>query len=176
MIFRILPLVPLLLSASLMASAAPAQENGKAPPAKPAKPAAESVRKVVYHADFADPRRFSGMLQSVNNMVVTYQGDFQDYDVRIVFVSHGIRFLTVDPLEKTPFAWDEKEVKTRDEIIQRLGQLRDLQGVKLELCNITREAINLGDKKLIPGVTLVPSGVVRVAELQSQGFAYLKIE
>jgi intracellular sulfur oxidation DsrE/DsrF family protein len=170
---RIVSLSAALLSACLLAGPASGQERTK--PA-PAKPAAESVRKVVYHADFADPRRFSGMLQSINNMVSTYQGEFQDYDVRIVFVSHGIRFVTPDALAGTPFAWDEKDLKTRDEIIQRLGQLRDLQGVKFELCNITREAINLGDKKLIPGVTLVTSGVVRLAELQSQGFAYLKIE
>jgi hypothetical protein len=143
-----------------------------------AKPAAEaaSVRKVVYHADFADPRRFSAMLQSINNMITTYQGDLQDYDVRIVFVSHGIRFTTTDALANTPFAWNPKEIKQRDEMIQRIGQLRDLQGVKLELCNITREAVNLGTGKLIPGVTLVPSGVVQIAELQSKGFAYLKIE
>jgi hypothetical protein len=54
--------------------------------------------------------------------------------------------------------------------------LRDTEGVKLELCDITRQAVRLPREKLIPGVTLVPSGVVRIAELQRQGFAYLKVE
>jgi len=48
--------------------------------------------------------------------------------------------------------------------------------VKLEVCGITREQIGLDEKKLIPGVTVVRSGVVRIVELQHQGFAYLKVE
>ncbi len=138
--------------------------------------AAEQVVKVVYHADFADPRRFSAMLTSINNMVTTYQNDLVDYDVRIVFVSHGIRFVTQDKLAKTPFAEDEELKKRRADLLTRLGGLRDVQGVKLELCDITRESVNLPADKLIKGVTTVRSGVVRIAELQHQGFAYLKIE
>ena len=135
-----------------------------------------AIPKVVYHADFADPRRFSAMLQSINNMVTTYQNNFQEYDVRIVFVSHGIRFVTADPLKGTPFAEDRELRQVRKQLLERLGSLRDVQGVKLELCGITREAVNVPESKLIAGVTLVRSGVVRLAELQHQGFAYLKIE
>jgi len=61
------------------------------------------LTKVVYHADFADPRRFSAMLTSINNMATYYENNFQEYDIRIVFVAHGIRFLTDDKLAKTPF-------------------------------------------------------------------------
>jgi len=137
---------------------------------------AEQVEKVVYHADFADPRRFSAMLASINNMVTVYQSDLKEYDVRIVFVSHGIRFLTADPLKGTPFAEDAALKAQRQELLERVRSLHDTQGVKLELCNITLEAAHLDPKKLLPGVRLVPSGVVRLAELQHRGFAYLKIE
>jgi intracellular sulfur oxidation DsrE/DsrF family protein len=138
--------------------------------------ATEQVEKVVYHADFADPRRFSAMLASINNMVTTYQSELKEYDVRIVFVSYGIRFLTADPLKGTPFAEDAEFKAQHQELLDRVRSLHDTQGVKLELCNITREAIQLDPKKLLPGVQLVPSGVVRLAELQHQGFAYLKVE
>lgn len=143
-------------------------------------PAAEAetdaeVLQVVYHADFSDPRRFSAMLTSINNMVMTYQQELAEYDIRIVFVSHGIRFLTKDPLKGTPFAEDAQLRKRRGDLIARLQSLQT-QGVTLELCNITREAARLDESKLIDGVELVPSGVVRLAELQSQGYAYLKIE
>lgn len=132
--------------------------------------------KVVYHADFANPRRVSAMLTSINNMVTTYQNDLVDYDVRIVFISHGIRFLTTDKLKNTPFAEDKALADNRTNIMKRLASLEDVQGVKLELCDITRKAIKLDKSKLMPKVTLVRSGVVRIAELQHQGFAYLKIE
>ncbi|HEY5682641.1 MAG TPA: DsrE family protein, partial [Sulfuricaulis sp.] len=71
---------------------------------------------------------------------------------------------------------DPELKQRRADLILRLQQLREIHGVKLELCEITREALNLPKEKIIPGVSSVRSGVVRIAELQHQGFAYLKIE
>lgn len=143
---------------------------------KPAAKPKEDVVKAVYHADFADPRRFSAMLTNIHNMVSTYQAELVDYDVRIVFVSWGIRFVTEDKLAGTPFAEDDALKQRRADLLARLATLRDTQGVKLEVCGITREQIGLDEKKLIAGAQIVRSGVVRIAELQHQGFAYLKVE
>jgi intracellular sulfur oxidation DsrE/DsrF family protein len=134
------------------------------------------VAKVVFHADYADPVRFSSMLTSIFNMVTTYENEFMDYDIRIVFLSHGIRFLTHDRLKGTPFEVDDKFYEQRKELITRLQTLHNMQNINLSLCNITREAVKLDKDKLIPGVTLVTSGVVEIAKLQSQGFSYLKVQ
>ena len=159
-----------ILAAGVLALAACTREAPSVPvPAAP-------IAKVVYHADFADPRRFSAMLTSINNMVTAYQSDLVEYDVRIVFVSHGIRFVTDDPLRGTLFAEDAALKERRQDLKARLQSLQVTQGVKLELCNLTREAINLDEAKLLAGVELVQSGVVRLAELQHRGYAYLKIE
>ena len=136
----------------------------------------EDVIKVVYHADYADPRRFSAMLTSINNMATYYQDEFIDYDIRIVFVAHGIRFLTDDKLAGTPFAEDEAMAERRESNKGRLLSLNTVQNVQLELCDITRSQIGLDSSKLYDGVENVPSGVVRIAELQRQGFSYIKIE
>lgn len=138
--------------------------------------AAQPVAKVVWHVDFSEPRRLSAMIQNVNNMVTTYQGDLDDYDVRIVFLSGAIRFLTTDPLTGTPFEEDAAYRAARPDLITRVQQLRTLHNVKLELCEITREQLPLPKDRIIEGVTPVRSGVVRIAELQAQGFAYLKVE
>lgn len=137
---------------------------------------AEGEPKVVYHADFADPRRFSAMLTSVNNMLNFYENELTEADVRIVFVAHGIRFLTDDDLADTPFAEDAALAERRANLKGRLLSLAKVRGVKLELCDITRSQINLPRDEIYETVTLVPSGVVRIADLQHQGFAYLKIE
>lgn len=138
---------------------------------------AEDDPKIVYHADFSDPRRFSAMLTSINNMVTHYQDELVDYDVRIVFVAHGIRFVTDDKLTGTPFEEDAEMAERRANNASRLNALREVQGVKLELCDITRSQIGLAEDKLYEGVTMVKSGVVRIAELQQkEGFAYIKIE
>ena len=136
----------------------------------------DDVVKVVYHADFSDARRFSAMLTSINNMVTFYQDELIEYDVRIVFVAHGIRFLTDDRLENSPFKSDVILDERRDNLKGRLSALHDVQEVQLELCDITRSQINLAEDKLYEGVETVPSGVVRIADLQRQGFAYIKIE
>lgn len=137
---------------------------------------AADIAKVVYHADFADPRRFSAMLTSVNNMVTYYQNELIEYDVRIVFVAHGIRFVTDDKLQGTPFEEDAAMAERRENNAGRLASLHDVQGVKLELCDITRSQVGLAEDKLYAGVEAVPSGVVQLARLQADGFAYIKIE
>lgn len=138
--------------------------------------ASAQVAKVVWHVDFAEPRRLSAMIQNVNNMVTTYQGNLDDYDVRIVFLAGGIRFVTTDPLKGTPFAEDAAFRAARPDLITRVQQLRTLHNVKLEYCDITREQLNLPKAHIIEGVAGVRSGVVRIAELQAKGFAYLKVE
>ena len=109
----------------------------------PSQARSDDVAKVVYHADFADPRRFSAMLTSINNMVTFYQNELIEYDVRIVFVAHGIRFVTDDKLMGTPFQEDAEMADRRQNNAGRLDALRSVQGVKLELCDITRSQINL---------------------------------
>lgn len=139
--------------------------------------AADGVAKVVYHADFADPRRFSAMLTSINNMVMYYNNDFIDYDVRIVFVAHGIRFTTDNKLANTPFAEDQQLADQRENLRGRLATLASVHNVKMELCDITRSQIGLDEAELYDNFSLVPSGVVRIAQLQNEeGFAYIKIE
>jgi len=159
------------VGAALLALAAVVRAEPAVPPVTE-----ESVKKVVWHVDFGDPRRLSAMIQNVNNMVTTYQGDLAAYDVRIVFLSGGIRFLTTDALANTPFAEDKELKARRTELIQRLQQLREVMNVKLELCEITREALQLPAGKIVKGVGSVRSGVVRIAELQHKGYAYLKVE
>jgi len=166
MLTRILPVLSILLVLPLFA----------AQPDESYAADGDDVVKVVYHADFADPRRFSAMLTSINNMVTYYQNELVDYDVRIVFVAHGIRFLTDDKLADTPFAADAALEERRENIKGRLTSLNTVQGVKLELCDITRSGIGLSRDSLYKKVETVPSGVVRIAELQHDGFAYIKIE
>lgn len=136
----------------------------------------DELAKVVWHVDFADPNRFSAMLQNIFNMTTTYENDLKDYDIRIVFLSKGIRFVTSDNLKGTPFEADNEFVKLRGDFFKRLASLQDIRGVKLELCTITVESIGLDKSTLIPGVTMVASGVAQIADLQHQGFAYLKVE
>lgn len=138
--------------------------------------AEEKIPKVVWHVDFGDPARFSAMLTSVYNMVTNYESELMDYDVRIVMLSHGIRFVTEDKLKGTPFEEDKALAESRKNLMSRLNSLREVSGVRLALCEITRAAVKLDKEKIMQGVEMVPSGVVEIARLQSEGFSYLKAD
>lgn len=139
--------------------------------------AGDQTARVVWHVDFSDPRRFSAMLTSINNMAVLYESELMEHDIRIVALSHGIRFLTDDPLTGTPFVEDEVLAAERDNLRGRLMTLMSMHDVKVELCDITRTAVGLDAGIFYDGIEIVPSGVVRIADLQSNhGFAYLKAE
>ncbi len=130
--------------------------------------------KVVYHVDYSEIDRFSGMLTSVFNMVSTYESQLVDYDVRIVFLGAGIRFVTPDKLTGTKFAEDKEFKERREELKKRLLSLKNVMGVKIILCDITKKTLGLSDKQIYSEVELVVSGVVEIANLQTHGFSYLK--
>ena len=137
---------------------------------------AEADRKVVFHVDFAEPGRFNLTLINVRNMVKHYKGELLDYDVRMVFISRAVRYVTDEEMADTPFETPEAFESRRAEFRDRLQTLAEVHGVKLELCNITRTIGELEEDDLYANVDVVPSGVVRVAELQRQGFQYIKVQ
>ncbi|MCL7744738.1 DsrE family protein [Guyparkeria hydrothermalis] len=137
---------------------------------------ADDTQRVVYHVDFADPTRYSATLTSINNLINDAEQQLLPWDVHLVLVGYGIRFATDDPLEGTPYAADEALNERRDELKGRLQTLIEIRDVKVHLCDFTRQEINLSKDKLYEGIGLVNSGVAKIAELQREGYAYLKIQ
>jgi len=137
---------------------------------------ADDTQRVVYHVDFADPTRYSATLTSINNLINDAEQKLLPWDVHLVLVGYGIRFATGDPLEGTPYAADEALNERRDELKGRLQTLIEIRDVKVHLCDVTRQEIGLSEDKLYEGVGLVGSGVAKIADLQRDGYAYLKIQ
>jgi intracellular sulfur oxidation DsrE/DsrF family protein len=137
---------------------------------------ADDTQRVVYHVDFADPTRYSATLTSINNLINDAEQKLLPWDVHLVLVGYGIRFATDDPLEGTPYAADEALKERRDELKGRLQTLVEIRDVNVHLCYVTRKEIGLSEDKLYEGVGLVGSGVAKIADLQRDGYAYLKIQ
>lgn len=125
----------------------------------------------LYHCDFGDPARFSQMLTNINNHLSVY--DFDPMRIKIVMVVHGagLKFFLAD-LTGTPW---EKETIDPD-LYKRFDGLAKY-GVEAYLCEITYTRLKIDPAKTRGDAYLkfVPSGVAVVAELQSKGFAYLKV-
>jgi hypothetical protein len=47
-------------------------------------------------------------------------------------------------------------------------------GLKMGACQITMKRQNIKPEELIEGLPPIPSGVVRVMELQEKGYAYIR--
>jgi intracellular sulfur oxidation DsrE/DsrF family protein len=125
----------------------------------------------VYHCDFGDPQRFGQLLTNMNNHLSVYE--FDNMRVKLVIVTHGagVKFFLED-LAGTPWADD----KIDPDLYKRFTGLTKF-GVEAYLCEITfkRNKIDLAKAKKDSFLRFVPSGVAAVAELQSKGFAYLKV-
>ncbi|WP_232023363.1 DsrE family protein [Thiomicrorhabdus aquaedulcis] len=132
--------------------------------------------KVVYHVDFKDPTRYSATLTSINNIINYYESEFMEADVHLVFVGFGLRFTTDDPLKGTPYEADQELLTRQAELKGRLDALIKTRDVKVHLCDKTREEVNLPQSAVYPSIQFTASGVAKIAILQSQGYAYLKVQ
>jgi intracellular sulfur oxidation DsrE/DsrF family protein len=125
----------------------------------------------LYHCDFGDTQRFSQMLTNINNHLSAYE--FDPMRVKLVIVTHGagIKYFLAD---RTGTPWEKDQID--DDIFKRYVGLTKF-GVECYLCEITykRNKIDLARTRNDPSLKFVPSGVATVAELQSKGFAYLKV-
>lgn len=138
--------------------------------------AADDGAKVVYHVDFKDPTRYSATLTSINNIMNFYENELMEPEIHLVFVGFGLRFTTDDALKGTPYEHDKKLLDRRDELKGRLDALMNVRGVKVHLCDKTRDEVGLDPEKVYKGIELTTSGVAKIAILQSEGFAYLKVQ
>ena len=112
---------------------------------------------MVYHVNDTASQAL-GALRNIGNHLDT------DPSAQITVVTHaqGVDFLMEGAKDRTdkPF-------------IGLISGLRN-RGVRFEICEITLKNRNLKKEQFIQEADFTPSGVVRLAKLQKQGFAYIK--
>ncbi|MDE2379118.1 DsrE family protein [Bradyrhizobium sp.] len=113
--------------------------------------------KVVYH--LADAEKVNFVLGNIQNHIDGVGGP--DH-VTLALVIHGPALKAFHAAQANP------------DVTKRIGAFsRD--GVELAACGNTMKAQNITLKELLPGfVSAEKGGVVRLAELQSQGYLYLR--
>lgn len=113
--------------------------------------------QVVYHV--SEEEKVSFVLNNIQNHL---DGAGGAENVEIVLVSHGPavkRFIDIEAVDR---------VRTS------VAKLQE-QGVKVEACRNTLTALNVEADELLPGFIIAENGgVTRIAELQAQGYAYVR--
>jgi len=115
--------------------------------------------KVIYHIDNAAAQGLKG-LRNIRNHLDTAP------DTKIIVVTHAEG---VDLLME-----GAKEEKSKTEYAPLVSALK-ARGVKFEICEITLKNRNLKKDQFILDADYTPSGVVRIAQLQTrEHYAYIK--
>ena len=114
--------------------------------------------RVFYHLDEAGSAKAIAVLTNIQNHVDTV--GWQNIEA-LELVVHGPALTTFLARDLDP------EVR---------GKLEKLLagGLRVDACQITLKRQKLDLHELVEGLTAVPSGVVRVMELQELGYAYVK--
>ncbi len=116
-----------------------------------------SQDKVVYHISDAETQALAG-LRNVRNHLDT------DPSAKITVVTHGngVDFLMEGGKDKNGslYSGPVSALKSR--------------GVTFEVCEITLKTRNLKHEQFLQEADFTPSGVVRIAKLQHQGYAYIR--
>jgi intracellular sulfur oxidation DsrE/DsrF family protein len=120
--------------------------------------------RVSIQVDQNDPQVMNLALNNATNVIEYYRAKNEDVDVDIVTYGPGLHMLRDDT----------SPVKDR---IKRLKELAFPGKIQFSACNNTKQNMEKAEGKAVPIIsdaTLVPSGVVRLMELQEQGWSYVR--
>ena len=141
------------LSLPLLRRSAAAQE-------KPA--GGKKLHRLALHVDQNDPEIMKLALNNARNAHELYAERGEAVAIEIVTYSQGLHMLRADT---SPV---KEEIRALRKTLPQLA---------FGACNNTKTGMEKREGKplsLIPEATLVPAGVVRLVELQEQGYSYVK--
>ena len=122
------------------------------------------THRIAIQVDQNDPQVMNMVLNNATNVIDFYRSRNEDVDVEIVAYGPGLHMLRADT----------------SPVQDRIKQLKDMAfpgTIQFSACNHTKQGMEKAEGHtiaLLPQATVVPSGVVRLMELQEQGFSYVR--
>lgn len=124
--------------------------------------AAEQMHKVAVHVDESDPQRMNMALNNVQNVKSYYESKGEAVEIEVVAYGPGLHMLRADT---SPVA-------------DRISAMSlAIDGLTFSACGNTLKGMTKKEGKEIPLMSearMVPSGVVRLIELQEDGYSYVR--
>ena len=120
--------------------------------------------RVAIQVNQNDPQVMNLALNNATNVLEYYRGKNEEVEVDIVTYGPGLHMLRSDT----------SPVQDR---LKRLKEMAFPSKVQFSACNNTKQGMEKTEGKAISVVsdaTIVPSGVVRIMELQEQGWSYVR--
>jgi len=120
--------------------------------------------RVAIQVDQNDPQVMNLALNNATNVIEYYRAKNEDVEVDIVTYGPGLHMLRADT----------SPVQDR---IKRLKDLAFPGKIQFSACNNTKQGMEKAEGhaiSVLSDATIVPSGVVRLMELQEQGWSYVR--
>jgi intracellular sulfur oxidation DsrE/DsrF family protein len=122
------------------------------------------THRVTIQVDQNDPAVMNLALNNVTNIIDAYKAKGEDVQIELVAYGPGLNM----------FRDDTSPVKDR---LKQISALSFPSRIKFSACNITKEGMEKREGHpitIVPEASLVPSGAIRLLELQESGWSYLK--
>src|ERR1700710_2502674 len=126
--------------------------------------AADKPHRVSIQVDQNDPQVMNLALNNATNVIEYYRAKNEDVEIDIVTYDPGLHMLRADT----------SPVQDR---IKRLKDLAFPGKIQFSACNNTKQGMEKAEGhaiSVLSDATIVPSGVVRLMELQEQGWSYVR--
>jgi len=150
-------------SGALFLAASPAAAQGNKPAStRTVQDASKKAHRLVLQVNTDDPAMMNLALNNATNVEQYYKGIGEKVQIEIVTFGAGLHMLRDDT----------SPVKDRIKAIAE-----KMPSISFKACGNTQENMHKAENKEIPLIsqaTLVKSGVVRVIELQEQGWTYVR--
>lgn len=120
--------------------------------------------RIAIQVDQNDPQVMNLALNNATNVIEYYRARNEDVDVDIVTYGPGLHMLRADT----------SPVQDR---IKRLKDLAFPGKIQFSACNNTKQGMEKAEGHeipILPDASVVPSGVIRLMELQEQGWSYIR--
>ena len=122
--------------------------------------AGKSTKKhrVVIQVSSDDPKNWDLTLNNVYNIIAGAGAN--NVDIQVVAYGPGLSIFK----------------KRNEEIAERLAQYKQIcpLGLRLNSCGVTMKKAGVTQQDLSPGVETTASGILRIIELQEQGYTYIR--
>ncbi|MDF3810806.1 MULTISPECIES: DsrE family protein [Rhodopseudomonas] len=122
------------------------------------------LHRVAIQVDQNDPAVMNLALNNASNIMEQYKSSGEEVQVEIVTYGPGLHMLRADT----------SPVKDR---IKQIAEGSFPSSIKFSACGNTKAGMEKHEGKpvsIIPEANVVPSGAVRLMELQEQGWSYLR--
>ncbi len=130
-------------------------------PAQIFPPSRSAAHRVAIHVDDNDPKVMNLALNNAKNVLEYYKAKGETVAIEIVTYGPGLHMLRADT----------------SPVKQRIAEMSMAPEISFTACSNTRANMAKqegNDVSLVSEARLVPSGVVRLIELQKQGYAYIR--